>query len=48
MYIILVDNKLEKPKGEESMKKKLQESFKYEPNESPKSDKTKRVVSHNV
>lgn len=48
MYIISVDNKLEKSKGEESMKKKLQESFKYEPNESPKSDKIKRVVSHNV
>ncbi|CAH2095409.1 unnamed protein product [Euphydryas editha] len=43
-----VDNKLEKSKGEVSIKKKLQESFKYEPNESPKNDKTKRIISSNM
>ncbi|XP_064074096.1 probable DNA mismatch repair protein Msh6 isoform X1 [Vanessa tameamea] len=38
------DNKVKSPKNEVSMKQRLQESFKYEPGESPKSDKTRRVI----
>ncbi|XP_039760055.1 probable DNA mismatch repair protein Msh6 isoform X3 [Pararge aegeria] len=43
-----VDNKIETSKEKVSLEKKLQESFKYEPGDSPKGSKTKRVISNDV
>ncbi|XP_034836109.1 probable DNA mismatch repair protein Msh6 isoform X1 [Maniola hyperantus] len=42
------DNKIGSSKETVSLEKKLQESFKYEPGDSPKCSKTKRVVPNDV
>ncbi|XP_045779005.1 probable DNA mismatch repair protein Msh6 isoform X2 [Maniola jurtina] len=42
------NNKIESSKEKVSLEKKLQDSFKYEPGDSPKGSKTKRVVPNDV